>query len=202
AMQYLADAGLTTREACGNSVRNVTACPYAGIAPDEVFDVTPYAEALTRYFLRHPLAGSLPRKFKIAFEGCPEDHAFTGINDIGWRAAVRETGGREERGFRVAVGGGTSTMARAAHVLFEFLPAGQMLDAAEAVVRVFHRLGDYKHKHRNRMKFLVKQLGWDRFRDEVLAEYEAIRAEGGRPLPFDPEHPPVEEAPDWARSEA
>ncbi|HEY8534989.1 MAG TPA: nitrite/sulfite reductase [Vicinamibacterales bacterium] len=202
AMQYLADAGLTTREACGNSVRNVTACPYAGIAPDEVFDVTPYAEALTRFFLRHPLAGSLPRKFKIGFEGCPEDHAFTGINDIGWRAAVRTADGRTERGFRVSVGGGTSILPRAAQVLFDFLPAGEMLSAAEAVVRVFHRLGDYKHKHRNRMKFLIKQLGWERFRDEVLAEYEAIRAEGGRPLPFDPEHPPVEEAPDWARSEA
>ncbi len=202
AMQYLAEAGLTTREACGNSVRNITACPYAGTAADEVFDVTPYAEALTRFFLRHPLAGSLPRKFKIAFEGCVEDHAFTGINDIGWRAAVREVDGRTERGFRVAVGGGTSTMARAALLLFEFLPAGEMLGAAEAVVRVFHRLGDYKHKHRNRMKFLVKQLGWERFRDEVLTEFEAIRAEGVSPLPFDPEQPPVEEAPDWTRSQA
>jgi hypothetical protein len=87
-MRRLAEAGLTTREACGNSVRNITACPYAGVAADEAFDVTPYAEALTRYLLRHPLSSTLPRKFKIAFEGCPDDHAVTAINDIGWRARV------------------------------------------------------------------------------------------------------------------
>jgi sulfite reductase (NADPH) hemoprotein beta-component len=79
AMRRLADAGLTTREACGDSVRNITACPYAGVAADEAFDVTPYAEAMTRYLLRHPLSSTLPRKFKIAFEGCPEDHVATAI---------------------------------------------------------------------------------------------------------------------------
>ena len=197
AFELLASKGLTTREACGNSVRNITACQYAGTAEDEVFDVTPYAEALTRYFLRHPLSSSLPRKFKIAFEGCPEDHAFTGINDIGWRAAVEDREGARRLGFRVTVGGGTATMSRADGVLFEFLPAGRMLDAAEAVVRVFHRLGDYQHKHKNRMKFLIKQLGWDRFKAEVLQAYDAIVGEGGTPLPFDPDAPPVETAPTW-----
>ena len=191
--------GLTTREACGNSVRNITACQYAGTAADEIFDVTPYAEALTRYFLRHPLSASLPRKFKIAFEGCTEDHAYTGINDIGWRAATRQVGGRRELGFRVTVGGGTATMSRAGAVLFDFLPAGEMLNAAEAVVRVFHRLGDYQHKHKNRMKFLIKQLGWERFQTEVLQEYESVRASGGQRLPFPPDAPPVEEAPEWPR---
>src|ERR1700704_6851048 len=88
AMRRLADAGLTTREACGNSVRNITACPYAGVAADERFDITPYAEALTRFLLRHPLSSTLPRKFKVGFEGCPTDHAATAINDIGWRARV------------------------------------------------------------------------------------------------------------------
>jgi len=78
-MRRMADEGVTTREACGNSVRNITACPYAGVAVDEAFDVTPYAEALTRYLLRHPLAAILPRKFKIAFEGCSEDHALASI---------------------------------------------------------------------------------------------------------------------------
>jgi sulfite reductase beta subunit-like hemoprotein len=197
AFEHLAQSGLTTREACGNSVRNITACQYAGTAEDEIFDVTPYAEALTRYFLRHPLSASLPRKFKIAFEGCPEDHAFTGINDIGWRAAVEDRDGVRRLGFRVTVGGGTATMSRAGGVLFEFLPAGRMLDAAEAVVRVFHRLGDYQHKHKNRMKFLIKQLGWDRFQAEVLQAYDAISAEGGTPLPFDPDRPAVETAPTW-----
>ena len=92
AMRRLAEAGLTTREACGNSVRNITACPYAGVAADEAFDVTPYAEALTRYLLRHPLSSTLPRKFKIAFEGCPEDHALAAINDLGLRARVHVNG--------------------------------------------------------------------------------------------------------------
>src|SRR5689334_24243569 len=84
AMARLGEAGVTTREACGNSVRNITACPWAGVAADEVFDVSPYAEALTRHFLRHPLSSSLPRKFKIAFEGCPDDHAAASIHDIGF----------------------------------------------------------------------------------------------------------------------
>jgi sulfite reductase beta subunit-like hemoprotein len=198
----LAAEGLTTREACGNSVRNITACPYAGVSLDEAFDVTPYAEALTRYFLRHPLSSSLPRKFKIAFEGCPVDHAFAGINDIGWFAAARETDGRRELGFRVAVGGGTATMTRAGAVLWEFLPAGQMLDAAEAILRVFHRLGDYQHKHKNRMKFLIKQLGWERFKGEVLGAFEEVRAGGGTALPFLPDAPPIEEEPSWQRREA
>src|SRR5213080_326611 len=88
AMRRLAEAGLTTREACGNSVRNITACPLAGVAAGERFDVTPYAEALTRYLLRHPLSSTLPRKFKIAFEGCPADHVVTGINDLAFRAVV------------------------------------------------------------------------------------------------------------------
>src|SRR5262247_3445245 len=92
AMRRLAEAGLTTREACGNSVRNITACPYAGVGADEAFDVTPYAEALTRYLLRHPLSSTLPRKFKIAFEGCATDHVMTAINDLAFRAVVGANG--------------------------------------------------------------------------------------------------------------
>jgi sulfite reductase (NADPH) hemoprotein beta-component len=199
AMRVLAEAGLTTREACGNSVRNITGCAYAGVAEDEVFDVTPYAEAMTRYLLRHPLSSSLPRKFKIAFEGCADDHILTAINDIGWRARVRTVDGRTERGFTVTVAGGTSTLARAGELLFEFVPAGEMFAVAEAVVRVFHRLGDYEHKQRNRMKFLVKTLGWERFRAEFERELDGVRAAGIPKLPFDPERPPVEEAPVEAR---
>lgn len=202
AMRRLAQDGLTTREACGNSVRNITACPYSGVAADELFDVTPYAEALTRYLLRHPLSASLPRKFKIAFEGCVEDHALTGIHDIGWRARVRRSDGREVKGFRVNVGGGTATMCRSGELLHDFLPARELFDAAEAVVRVFHRLGDYQHKHRNRMKFLIKTLGWDRFKAEYDQELAGVRGEGPRPLPFDPEQPPVEDAPEWTRADA
>ena len=127
-MRRMADEGITTREACGNSVRNITACPFAGVAADEVFDVTPYAEALTRYLLRHPLSAVLPRKFKIAFEGCPEDHAFASINDLGWTARIETRDGRAVRGFRLTVGGGTSILPVTGRPLFEFLPASEMLE--------------------------------------------------------------------------
>jgi sulfite reductase beta subunit-like hemoprotein len=195
AMRALADTGVTTREACGNSVRNITACPYAGVAEDEIFDVTPYAEAMTRYFLRHPLSASLPRKFKIAFEGCPDDHAVAAIHDIGWRARLVD--GR--RGFRVTVGGGTAILVNSGALLYDFLPADEMLNVAEAVIRVFHRFGDRKHMQRNRMKFLIKSLGWDEWRarfEQALAEF---RAEGGARLPFDANAAPSEEAPDWPK---
>src|SRR5918993_3825833 len=195
AMRHLADSGLTTREACGNSVRNITACPYAGVAHDEPFDVTPYAEALTRYLLRHPLSATLPRKFKIAFEGCTHDHIGAAINDIGWTARVRTVDGQTERGFRVTVAGGTATLTRSGSELFEFAPVGEMFNIAEAVVRVFHRLGDYKHKQRNRLKFLVRSLGWETLKTEFHQELEAFRLEGGARLPFEPEQPPVEQAP-------
>lgn len=198
-MRRLAEDGLTTREACGNSVRNITACPWAGVAADEAFDVTPYSEALTRYFLRHRLSGSLPRKFKIAFEGCVEDHALTAIHDIGWQARVRDIDGRPVRGFRVIAGGGTATMCRDAGELHAFLPVEQMLGSAEAILRVFHRLGDYKHKQRNRMKFLIKSIGWDRFRAEYERELDGVRVEGTPRLPFDPAAPPEEAPPDWQR---
>ena len=198
AMRALAETGMTTREACGNSVRNITACPYAGVAEDEIFDVTPYAEALTRYFLRHPLAASLPRKFKIAFEGCPADHAVAAIHDIGWHARIED--GR--RGFRVTVGGGTSILVNSGALLYEFLPVEEMFNVAEGVLRVFHRFGDRKHPQRNRMKFLIRALGWDEWRrryEDALAEF---RVEGGARLPFAPEAPPVEEAPTWSKPDA
>ncbi len=199
AMRRLAEAGLTTREACGNSVRNITACAYGGVAADEIFDVSPYAEALTRYLLRHPLSSSLPRKFKIAWEGCPDDHALTPIHDLGWHARLGEAGGAPARGFRVSVGGGTANLCRSASLLYEFLPAAEILNVAEAILRVFHRLGDRDHKNRNRMKFLLKELGWERWREEFEKELEKFRAEGGATLPFDPERPATEEAPKWVR---
>ncbi|HWW95652.1 MAG TPA: nitrite/sulfite reductase [Vicinamibacteria bacterium] len=202
AMLRLAAAGLTTREACGNSVRNITACPYAGVAPDEAFDVTPYAEAMTRHLLRHPLSSSLPRKFKIAWEGCAQDHALTPIHDIGWRARIETKDGVPRRGFRVTAGGGTAILCTSGSVLFDFLPAGEVLNVAEALLRVFHRLGDFKHKQRNRMKFLIRELGWDRWRQEFEETLAAFRREGGAQLPFDPEAPPVEEEPSWERAAA
>src|SRR5476649_1890937 len=195
AMRRLADAGLTTREACGNSVRNITACPYAGVAADERFDITPYAEALTRFLLRHPLSSTLPRKFKVAFEGCATDHIATGVNDLGFRAVVGPDGGR---GFRVTAGVGTAIMTTSAGVLHEFLPASEILRVAEAVVRVFARLGDYEHKQRNRMKFMIKTLGWTRWREEYDRELTACRLRGQVPtLEIDP--PASESKPEWVK---
>src|SRR5688572_17441090 len=197
-MRDLANEGLTTREACGNSVRNITGCPYTGIAHDEVFDVTPYAEALTRYFLRHPLAAKLPRKFKIAFEGCAQDHALASINDLGWRARIED--GR--RGFRVTVAGGTSIMPVSGYVLYEFLPVEDMYNVAEAVLRVFHKYGDYEHRQRNRLKFTVKALGWDGFRARFEEELAGFKAEGGAPLTLSADALRPEEAPDWTPASA
>ena len=196
AIARIAEAGVTTREACGNSVRNVTACPLAGVAPDEVFDVTPYAEAFTRHFLRHPLAASLPRKFKVAFEGCPVDHAAASIHNLGF-VARRLPDGR--RAFLVRAGGGTATVPVSAQVLVAALPADEVLELSEAVVRVFHRLGDRVHRHANRMKFLVRKLGFEGFRAEVEAERARVRAEGAPRLPFDPQRPPEEAPPSGER---
>ena len=193
AMREMAEEGLTTREACGNSVRNITGCPYAGTSADEIFDPSPYAEATTRYFLRHPLSGNLPRKFKIAFEGCAVDHAVSSINDIGWRARIVD--GR--KGWKVTVAGGTSIMPVSGYVLYEFLPVEEMLEVGEAIVRVFAKYGDYKHPQRNRIKFIVKQIGWETFRAKVMEELEGFRREGGARLPFDPAKTPTEQAPDW-----
>jgi sulfite reductase beta subunit-like hemoprotein len=198
ALRRLAEVGVTSREACGNTVRNVTACPYGGVSPGEVFDATPYAEALTRHFLRHPLAAALPRKFKIAFEGCGEDHAAAAIHDLGFFARRRDG----LPGFQVRVGGGTATMAVTARPLVEFLPAGELLLVAEAVIRVFHRLGDRQNRASNRLKFLVKKLGFEGFAAEVEAELARVRAEGVPPLGFDPASPPVEGPPSGARPPA
>jgi sulfite reductase beta subunit-like hemoprotein len=195
AMHRLAAAGLTTREACGNSVRNITGCPYAGVSPDERFDVTAYAEALTRHLLRHPLSSTLPRKFKIAFEGCATDHVALGIHDLAFRAVLAPDGGR---GFRVTAGGGTAIMTTNAGVLHEFLPASEILRVAEAVLRVFARHGDYQHKQRNRMKFMIKLLGWTRWREEYDRELTACRLRGTVPtLDIDP--PPSESKPEWIK---
>jgi sulfite reductase beta subunit-like hemoprotein len=194
-MRLLADAGITTREACGNSVRNITACPYAGVAADERFDVTPYAEALTRYLLRQPISSTLPRKFKIAFEGCPVDHALVGINDLGFYALIGPDG---SRGFRVTAGGGTAILCKSGTVIHEFLPASEIFRVAQAVLRVFQKFGDYKHKQRNRMKFMIRELGWTRWREEYERELTHCRLIGEVPT-LEIEPAPAESTPDWIK---
>lgn len=170
--------GLTTREACGNTVRNVTACPYAGVSPTELFDVTPYANAVSSYFLRNPINQNLPRKFKFAFEGCPEDHARTPIHDIGAVAALRETNGVVERGFKLYIAGGLGAQPRSAELLEEFTPADLLIPTCEATIRVFDRHGERRpekvHRMRARMKFIAREWGIDKLRTAILSEREFV----------------------------
>ena len=171
AMRLLADAGLTTREACGNTVRNVTACPVAGICPGEAFDVTPYALGVSRYLLRHPDFHDLPRKFKIAFSGCENDGdcAVAGIHDVGLIAQVRGSNGTSHRGFKVLVGGGLGSLPTEAAVLTDFLPEEELLPTIEAVLRVFTETGNRKNKLMARLKFVLRAKGIEEFR-RLVAE--------------------------------
>jgi sulfite reductase beta subunit-like hemoprotein len=181
AMAKLDEVGLTTREACGGTVRNVTACALAGVCNGAAFDVTPYAEAVTRYFLRHPLAASLPRKFKIALSGCGDDCAQGAINDVAILARVRNS----ERGFEIRVGGGLSTSPEDAHPLESFVPADRLLPVLEAVVRVFDRTGNRQNKSRARLKYVIRKLGMDGFRKEYEAELAKIDADGRGSIAID-----------------
>jgi sulfite reductase beta subunit-like hemoprotein len=182
-LERLHSVGLTTREACGNTVRNITACPYAGITLAEPFDVTPYAQATTRYFLRHALFQDLPRKFKIAFScGHAGDCAQGAINDIGLVALVRDS----VRGFRMSIGGGLSTSPENAHLLFDFVPADELLPTCEAVVRIFDQLGNRQNKARARLKYVIRKLGWEETRRLILETLAEIRAEGRGKVAIDP----------------
>ena len=177
-MRRLAAVGMTTREACGNSVRNVTACPLAGTCPEEIFDVTPWSLATTRYFLRHPASQALPRKFKIACSGCATDCAMVGIHDLGLIATTQRVRERIVHGFRIYVGGGLGPSPKVAHLLEEFTPADQWLITAEAVIRLFDRMGNRQDKARARIKFLVEKLGIEEFRRLVFAERETLQRSG------------------------
>lgn len=190
-MGRLAEVGLPTADAGGNCVHNIIACPRAGLCPGEAFDVTPYAEAMTRHFLRHPLGSSVPRKVKTAFGGCAGGCASEDLHDMGFTARLRD--GRP--GFRVVVGGGLGVQWRMGWLLADFLPAEHLLSAAEAVIRLFHRLGNRANKNRARLKYSILHRGWERWKALFDAEFAAILAEGGIPLPFDPAAPPQDVPP-------
>jgi len=160
-MRGLAEVGLTTREACANTVRNVTGCHLAGICQGEVFDITPYAKTVAYHLLRNPLNQSLPRKFKIAFSGCKHDCALTPIHDIGLLAAKREDGAI---GFRMVAGGGLGSAPRIAQVLREFTPMNELIPSIEAVIKVFDTLGNRKNRNKARMKFVIDKLGFAEFK--------------------------------------
>src|SRR5438445_8619447 len=177
-MRRLAAAGITSREACGNSVRNVTACPYAGVCQDESFDVTPYAKALARFLMGQPDCQNFGRKFKPAFSGCSQ-HAcgLTSLHDLGLIAKkrVNEATGREQVGFEMYVGGGLGAVPYQAKLFESFIPAEELLPLAQAIARVFARLGEKKNRSRARLKFLVQDLGIERFRELVLQERKVLQ---------------------------
>ena len=174
AIRELGEAGLSSREGCGNTVRNVTGDPWAGVAADELFDLTPYAGAYVRYFVRHPSTQGMPRKIKTSFDGSPRDRAISGIHDIAFRARVREIEGRGQvRGVQMLVGGGTSIMPRVAPVLYEFveLDNGDYLRIAEAVFRIFDRQDWLRvNRARARIKVFVDKYGIDELRRQVEEE--------------------------------
>ena len=170
-MRRLAAVGITTHEACGNAVRNVTACPLAGVCAGESFDVTPYARATAAYLLGHPDAQDFGRKFKIAFSGCAESACgLAYMHDIGAIGRVRTENGQKVRGFEFYVGGGLGAVPYQAACLEPFLPERELLATCQAIARVFGRLGEKKNRARARFKFLVAKLGIDELRRLVREE--------------------------------
>jgi sulfite reductase (ferredoxin) len=174
-MRRLASVGITTREACGNTVRNVTACPLAGVCRDETFDVTPHAQACMSFLLGHPDTQDFGRKFKVAFSGCAE-HAcgLVSMHDLGLVARTRVVDGVVQRGFETYVGGGLGAVPHQAKLFDEFLPEAELLPIAQSIARVFARSGEKRNRARARIKFLVAQFGLEEFRRRVLEERQTL----------------------------
>lgn len=161
---------ITLREACGNTVRNVTSSPDSGINPDELFDVSPYAQAVFLYFLRNPICQEMGRKIKISFSATAADTAFSYIHDLGFIPKLNENG---ERGFKVMLAGGLGAQPFLASVVHEFLPANQLIPYTESLLRVFDRYGERTNRNKARLKYLVQKLGLEEVlrlvEEEVLA---------------------------------
>jgi len=187
-IRMLGDAGLSSREGCGNTVRNVTGDPWAGVCEGELFDPTPYAGAFVRYFVRHDVCQLMPRKVKTAFTATDEDRAITGIHDLGYIPRVREIDGKQVRGFEMRVGGGTSIMPRIAPTLYDFVEAddGSYLRVTEAVLRIFDRQDWLRaNRARARIKVLIDKIGIDEFREQVEEELQGDWV-SGRDYSLDP----------------
>lgn len=169
-MRRLLEVGLTSKGGGGNTVRNVAACPFAGICPHECFDVTPFAHAVTEYLI--PLVGSynLPRKYKIAFSGCSADCALAQVADLGFVAEVRDG----EPGFRVFAGGGMGAHSRVADLFLEWIPATQVIRVAEALRRLFDRFGDRANKHKARLRFVFEKMGVETLRREFDGLFASV----------------------------
>ena len=177
-MRELADAGITTREACGNTVRNVTASPITGASPTESFDVTPYAEAFKEFMLRNPICQNMGRKFKACFESNQDiDHAGIMIHDLGFRARIIEENGEKIRGFQVYIGGGLGASPSLGHLWTDFMPVEEMIPFSASVVRIFDRYGERKVRMKARMKFLIRKLGFEKFREIVEEERKNLKVD-------------------------
>src|SRR3984893_15011334 len=173
-IREIGESGLSSREGCGNTMRNVTGDPWAGVAKDELFDLPPYAGAYVRYFVRHPTTQAMPRKVKTSFDGGPRDRAISGIHDVAFRARLREIQGRGEvRGAEILVGGGAKPHALGASVLYDFLELdnGEYLKVTEAVMRIFDRQEWLRaNRARARIKVFVDKYGIDELRRQVEGE--------------------------------
>src|SRR5882672_5297160 len=165
---------ITIREACGNTVRNITASDMAGIDPEEPFDVTPYAHAAFEYFLRKPVCQEMGRKFKIAFSSSEKDTALTFMHDLGAIPRIKIVDGKEVRGFKVLVGGGLGAQPFLATTVHEFLEEDLLIPYLESVLRVFDRHGERNSRHKARIKFLIQKIGIDAFNELVAEEQNAL----------------------------
>ena len=186
-MRGLVEVGLTTREACGNTVRNVMCSHFAGVCPREAFDATPYAKAIARFLLRNPMCQNLPRKFKINFSCC-DDHGLVRVADIGLVPTVKKlssssssptmattaNSGETIRGFKIYLGGGLGAASFIGHLLEEFTPEHRLLATCMATIRLFDRHGNRENMARNRMRYLVHEMGWERFQKMVLKERSIV----------------------------
>lgn len=175
-MRLMASVGLTTREACGNTVRNITACSLAGVCPGELFDVTPIARRTTHTFLRHPLCQQLGRKFKISFSGCADKPCgLAHMHDIGHLARTREVDGRTQYGFEIWIGGGLGAQPHRAKLYSEFVPLEELHLHQAGILAVFNKEGERKNRNKARMKFLVEKLGIEEYRRRVAEEIEELK---------------------------
>lgn len=172
-MRGLVETGLTTREACGNTVRNVMCSHFAGVCPSEAFDATPYSMAIARFFLRNPMCQNLPRKFKINF-ACCDQHGLEKVADIGLVPATKEENGATVRGFKIYLGGGLGAASFIGHQLEDFTPENRVLATCMATVRLFDRHGNRENMARNRMRYLVHEMGWEKFQKMALKERSIV----------------------------
>lgn len=173
----LAADDITLREACGNTVRNITASATAGIDPLEPFDVSPYAHALFAYLLRNPICAEMGRKFKIAFSSSEKDTAFSYIHDLGFIPKIKLVDGQEQRGFKVMLGGGLGSQPYLAHSIFDFLAEDQLIPFTEATLRVFDRHGERNNRNKARFKYLLQKLGLEEIIRLIEIEKKAIKVQ-------------------------